>query len=144
MGTGTGILAIAAAKSWRRKVVARDIDAEAVRVARINAGRNGVAAVLRLRRSAGYRDRLVTRGAPYDLIFANILARPLAAMAKDLRRVLAPGGVAVLSGLLARQEAYVLAAHRRQAMFLVRRIAIEGWHTLVLACRAPPCAPTRE
>ena len=137
MGTGTGILAIAAAKTWRRRVWARDIDGEAVRVAAQNAGINGVAALVALRRADGYGDRALSRAAPFALIFANILARPLARMAPELARHLAPGGIAVLSGLLARQERLVLAAHRRHGLALARRIAIEGWHTLVLARRSP-------
>ena len=132
MGAGTGILAIAAAKTWRRRVRARDIDAEAVRVTWRNAAVNGVAALIDVRRGDGYRDRLLRRAGPFDLVFANILARPLMLMAKDLARALKPGGTAVLSGLLARQEAAVLAAHRAQGMTLRRRIAISGWHTLVL------------
>ena len=132
MGTGTGILAIAAAKCWRRKVWARDIEGEAVRVARHNARRNGVAALLALRRSDGYRDRGLRRAAPFDLVLANILARPLMLMARELSLSLGVGGVAVLSGLLARQEAAVLAAHRRHGLHLFRRIACDGWHTLVL------------
>ena len=76
------------------------------------------------------------RAGRFDLVLANILARPLSLMAKDLARALAPGGVAVLSGLLARQETAVLAAHRAQGLHLRRRIAIAGWHTLVLASRA--------
>ncbi len=70
--------------------------------------------------------------APYDLVFANILARPLMTMARDLSRALDGDGVVVLSGLLARQEAAVLAAHRLQHIFLRRRIAIDGWHSLIL------------
>jgi ribosomal protein L11 methyltransferase len=144
MGTGTGILAIAAAKTWRRPVLARDIDREAVRVARRNAAVNGVASLVAPGCGDGYRDRALRRAAPFTLIFANILARPLARMAPDLARVLAPGGIAVLSGLLARQERVVLAAHRRHGLALARRIPLEGWHTLVLARRpalrslAPP------
>jgi ribosomal protein L11 methyltransferase len=136
MGTGTGILAIAAAKTWRRRVEARDIDAEAVRVAARNAAANGVAALVAARRSDGYRDRTLRRVGCFDLILANILARPLALMAPALARALAPGGVAVLSGLLARQEAAVLAAHRAQGLRLLHRIAVDGWHTLVLERRA--------
>jgi ribosomal protein L11 methyltransferase len=135
MGTGTGILAMAAAKTWRRRVVARDIDAEAVRVAARNAAANGVAALIDVGRSAGYRG--LRRGGGFDLVFANILARPLVLMAPDLARVLAPGGVAVLSGLLARQECAVLAAHRACGLRLVRRIRLQGWHTLVLARDTP-------
>jgi ribosomal protein L11 methyltransferase len=132
MGTGTGILAIAAAKTWRRPVEARDIDHEAVRVAGVNAARNGVGALVIARRADGYLTRGVI-GRRFDLIFANILARPLMRMAPRLTRALAPGGIAVLSGLLARQERAVLAAHRAQRLVLRRRIAHEGWHTLVMA-----------
>jgi ribosomal protein L11 methyltransferase len=131
IGTGSGILAIAAAKRLHRPVRAGDIDAEAVRVARHHARRNGLAARVRVVRAAGYRSRAL-RGRRYDLIFANILARPLALMARDLKRALAPGGVAVLAGLLRRQEPLVLAAHRAQRLPLVRRLVIEGWSTLIL------------
>ena len=82
--------------------------------------------------SAGYRSRRVTAGTPYDLVLANILARPLALMARDLRRAMAPGGVAVLAGLIDRQEPYVLAAQGMQRLRLVRRIAVDGWRTLIL------------
>ncbi|HUH85571.1 MAG TPA: 50S ribosomal protein L11 methyltransferase [Stellaceae bacterium] len=133
MGTGTGILAIAAAKTWRRMVLARDIDREAVRVAARNAAMNGVAAAVEVAQSNGYRG--LRRGRGFDLVLANILARPLGLMAPALARALAPGGVAVLSGLLARQERAVLAAHRLQRLHLRRRVAIDGWHTLVLARR---------
>lgn len=132
MGTGTGILAIAAAKVWRVQVAAFDIDAEAARVARHNAAVNGVASLVAARRGRSYAERTLRRRAPYDLIFANILARPIIAMARGLARALAPDGVAVLSGLLPWQEAAVLAAHRRVRLTLVRRIAVDGWSTLVL------------
>ncbi|MGH6989978.1 MAG: 50S ribosomal protein L11 methyltransferase [Stellaceae bacterium] len=132
IGCGTGILAIAAAKRWRLPVLATDIDPEAVRVARINAHRNGVANLVRVEEAASYRHAEIRRRAPFDLVFANILARPLVAMAPSLRHMLAPGGIAVLSGLLARQEATVLAAHRAQGLYLHRRFALEGWHTLAV------------
>lgn len=133
MGTGTGVLAIAAAKTWHRRVEARDIDPEAVRVAAHNARRNGVAQLVAVRQSAGYRDRFVAKAGPYELITANILARPLALMARDLGRALAPGGIAILSGLLPWQENVVLAAHRLQRLRLCQRVVIDGWSTLVLA-----------
>lgn len=132
MGTGTGILALAAGKRWRRRVVGRDIDPESVRVAAHNARRNGVAAFVAVGRSAGYRDRGVAKCQPYDLVLANILARPLERMARDLRRALAPGGIAVLSGLLRYQEPGVLAAHRLARLHLQQRIVIDGWSTLVV------------
>lgn len=132
MGTGTGILAMAAARLWSPHLLACDIDAGSVHVAAVNLRRNGLARRITLRRSDGYRDAAVRRGAPYDLIIANILARPLVAMSRDLAAHLAPGGTAVLSGLLAWQAPMVIAAHRLQGLRLRRRIAVEGWVTLVL------------
>src|SRR5262249_35837040 len=137
MGTGTGVLAIAAAKTWHRPIEARDIDPESVRVAAHNARRNGVAPRVAVRRSAGYRDRFVARAAPYDLVLANILARPLTLMARDLGRALAPGGIAILSGLLPWQENLVLTAHRQQRLRLRQRLVIDGWSTLILARERP-------
>lgn len=133
MGCGSGILAIAAAKTWRRPVLAVDIDAEAVRVAGANARRNGVATLVRAIRADGFANTAISRRAPFDLILANILARPLVAMAPALARRLAPGGVAVLSGLLVEQETQLLAAYRAQRLRFVRRLILEGWCTLVLA-----------
>jgi ribosomal protein L11 methyltransferase len=132
MGTGTGILAIAALRAGARRVLAADIDPGSVRVARLNLRRNGVGARAAAIESDGYRDRRIARAGKFDLVLANILARPLALMAPALARALAPGGTAILSGLLARQERLVLAAHRAQGLVLERRIAVEGWHTLVL------------
>ncbi|MGH6972992.1 MAG: 50S ribosomal protein L11 methyltransferase, partial [Stellaceae bacterium] len=100
MGTGTGILAIAAAKRYRRSVLAADIEVEAVRVAGVNAARNGVTTRIRPVRAGSYRRRTLARSAPFDLVLANILARPLAVLARDLGRALASRGVAVLAGLL--------------------------------------------
>ncbi len=132
MGTGTGILAMAAAKRWNCRVLACDIDAGSVEVARVNMRVNGVALRVRLQRSDGYRHPAVLRGRPFDLVLANILARPLACMAGDLAAHLAPGGIAILSGLLTRQVPLVLSAHRTHGLILRRRIAIAGWETLVL------------
>jgi ribosomal protein L11 methyltransferase len=131
IGTGTGILAIAAAKLSHRPVLASDVDHGAVAAARCNVTRNGVQSWVRVERRAGYRGRTLHRHG-YDLILANILARPLAAMAADLARHLAPGGHAVLSGLLRRQEPIVLGPHRALGLALEARIIIDGWSTLVL------------
>lgn len=128
IGTGSGILAIAAAKTLRRRVAASDIDPVAVRVARHHARRNGVEKWVRPECKTGAAER----SAGYDLVFANILARPLALMARDLARSVAPGGLAILSGLLQRQEAGVLAAYRPHRLTLAFRILSEGWVTLVL------------
>jgi ribosomal protein L11 methyltransferase len=131
IGTGSGVLAIAAAKGLHRSVLASDIDCAALRVAARHVRRNGLAGRVRLVCAPGYRSRAL-RGSKYDLVFANILARPLARMAPDLKRALAPGGVAVLSGLLRRQEPLVLSAHRSQRLSLERRLVIDGWSTLIL------------
>ena len=134
IGTGTGILAIATAKLLRREVLASDIDRGAVRVARQNLARNGVARLVRVRPAPGYRDRAIGKSR-HDLILSNILARPLAVMARDLARTIAPGGRAVLSGLLRRQEPIVLAPHRGCGIVLERRLVDAGWSTLVLRPR---------
>jgi ribosomal protein L11 methyltransferase len=134
IGAGTGILSIGAAKLLRRRVLARDIDRNAVAVARQNVARNGVSGLVRVRQAPGYRDRAL-RKSRYDLALSNILARPLALMARDLSRVLAPGGRAVLSGLLRRQEPIVLAPHRGLGIVLERRFVLDGWSTLVLRVR---------
>jgi ribosomal protein L11 methyltransferase len=131
IGTGSGILAIAAAKRLRRRVLASDVDCAAVRVAAHHVRRNGLAGRVRMVCAPGYRSRAVRRS-DHDLVFANILARPLALMARDLGCALAPGGVAVLAGLLRRQEALVVAAHRAQGLALERRLVIDGWSTLIL------------
>ena len=132
MGCGAGLLAIAMAKTWRRPVVACDIDPIAADVARANAEANGVVGRVRTGQGDGYRAALVRRGAPYDLIVANILARPLRRMASALAGALARPGVVVLSGFLERDGAGVLAVHRRRGLRAWRRITIDGWQTLVL------------
>ncbi len=131
MGCGSGILAIAMAKAWRRPVLAVDIDEEAVRVTRANASANGVGRLVRAGAGAGFDAPLLRRRSRFDLIAANILARPLQRMAPALARTLAPGGAAVLSGLLTHQEAPVVAACRAQGLRLARRIRIDTWSTLV-------------
>lgn len=136
MGAGTGILAIAAAKTWHVPVLACDIDAHSVDVARENIRVNHSATLVQAIRSDGYAACEIARRAPYDMIFANILARPLARMAPALARHLAPGGVAILSGLLGSQERIVAAAHRAQGLAFAGRVAIDGWHTLVWTRRA--------
>jgi ribosomal protein L11 methyltransferase len=134
IGTGTGILSIAAAKLLHRKVLAGDIDPRAICVARHNAACNGVGGLVRTRKAPGYRDRLIRRSR-YDLVLSNILARPLAVMAADLSRRLTPDGFAVLSGLLQWQEPIVLAPHRGCGIVLDYRLVIDGWSTLVMRRR---------
>ncbi len=133
MGCGSGILSLAAAKTWQASIVASDIDDEAARVCARNAERNRVGRYIKATCATGYGSRPVQGGAPYDLILCNILARPLMSMAGDLTRHLAAGsGYAILSGLLERDGNRVLAAHRSYGLRLVRRITIRGWQTLLL------------
>ena len=113
LGTGSGILAMAAARLLHRPVLATDIEPWSVRVAQQNATLNRLGRLVRLRLADGWRDPAVRAGAPYDLVFANILARPLCLMARHLAAHLAPGGTAILSGLLQTQARAVTAAHRR-------------------------------
>jgi ribosomal protein L11 methyltransferase len=135
LGTGSGILAMAAAKLLGRRVLATDIDPWSVRVARDNARRNGLARRIRTVRADGWGSRSVRGVAAYDLIFANILARPLTRMAKHLARALAPGGTAILAGLLDSQARWVLAAHRRHGLVLERTVREGTWTTLVVRRR---------
>ncbi len=132
LGTGSGILAMAAAKLLRRPVLATDIEPWSVRVAGQNAAANGVGRLVRAALANGWHSRAVQAGAPYDLVLANILARPLCRMAWPLSLALAPGGTAILSGLLANQASLVLAAHRRQGLRLERTWREGAWTTLVL------------
>lgn len=132
LGAGSGILAIAMARMWAVPVLATDIDPIAVKVARGNAANNGVASRVTTVVSDGYRHPAVGRGRPYDVIVSNILARPLCRFAPDLAAHLAPNGVAVLSGLLERQERRVMASHERQGLTLKHRILIDGWATLII------------
>lgn len=132
LGTGSGILAIAAARLLRRPVLAADIDPWAVRVTVRNAAVNGVGRRVRVALSAGWQAPAIGRGAPYDLVFANILARPLCRMAAELARHMAPGGRAILAGLLHGQAPMVLAAHRRSGLWLERTVRDGAWTTLVL------------
>jgi ribosomal protein L11 methyltransferase len=136
MGTGSGILAMAAAKLLGRPVLATDIEPWAVRVAAENAAMNGVAHMVTARLADGWRDPFVRSHGPYDLVFANILARPLCLMARDLASNLAPGGTAILAGLLASQARWVLSAHRTQGLHLVQMLPQGPWTTIVARRRA--------
>ena len=132
MGTGSGILAMAAAMLLNRNVLATDIDPWSVRVAAENAELNGVAHLMTARLADGWRDPFVRGSGPYDLVFANILARPLCLMARDLALNLAPGGTAILAGLLANQARWVLATHRAQGLRLERMLPQGAWTTIVM------------
>jgi len=130
VGAGTGVLAIAAARTGARLARGTDIDAPSVRIARENAALNGARA--EFVHASGLGHQSVRSAAPYDLVFANILAPPLVALAQDIRGALRPGGVAILSGLLRTQERRVLAAYRSRGFRLLRRIHRDAWATLVI------------
>lgn len=132
VGCGSGILAMAQAKACRGRAVALDCDPEAVRIAEGNVRANGLRDYVRVGRSQGYRDPLARRHALYDLVMANIFARPLCLVAKDLKRHLRPGGHAILSGILNAQANAVLAAHRSQGLYLVKRLRLGEWSVLAL------------
>jgi ribosomal protein L11 methyltransferase len=143
IGTGTGVLAIAAAKALYRPVVAGDIDARAVATARENARINRVAAGVKVVHAAGLTDHRLLQRSPYALIFANILLDPLKELATPIARLVAPDGWVVLSGLLNGQAAAALASYRARRLALAQRIRLGGWTTLVLvrpshAARALP------
>lgn len=135
LGTGSGVLAIAAAKLLHRRVLATDIDPRAARVAGANARLNGLGGQIRAIKADGWMDKRIKRAAPYDLVFANILARPLCAMAQSLAQNMKPGGMAILAGLLTIQANWVLSAHRRAGLVLAERIIDGAWTILVLRKR---------
>lgn len=132
VGTGTGVLAIAAAKIFRMPVCASDIDPVAVAAARANARLNGVGAFVQPVVASGLRHPFLYAARAYDLVLANILARPLRRLAPAIKHVLAPGGDVILSGLLACDVAAVLSAYRSQGLVLVSRLDLDGWATLHL------------
>jgi ribosomal protein L11 methyltransferase len=131
VGTGTGLLAIAAARALRTPVLASDIDPTAVAVAQNNARLNHVAPLFRALTADGVEAGWV-RQRRYDLIFANILEAPLRRMSAPLSALLAPGGRLILSGLLPAHAQGVIAAYRRQGLRLQARLTLDGWVTLTL------------
>jgi ribosomal protein L11 methyltransferase len=130
VGAGTGVLAIAAARTGSKLAVGTDIDPVSVRIARENAEVNAAGA--RFVHAAGLGHRLVRAHAPYDLVFANILARPLVSLAQDIKGAVKPGGLVILSGLLRTQERYVRAAYLARGFRIKRRLHRDAWATLVL------------
>ncbi len=145
VGTGTGVLALAAARAGATSVLASDIDPEACRRAKLNAAQNGLrtrtiaansragrsGGELRLVTAAGARVPALASAAPYDLIFANILAGPLVALASDLAGLMRPGGQIILAGLIQPQRQSVEARYRAQGLRLEARIELGDWPTLI-------------
>ncbi|MFV9875880.1 MAG: 50S ribosomal protein L11 methyltransferase [Rickettsiales endosymbiont of Dermacentor nuttalli] len=132
MGCGSGILAIAQAKTWKQPVHAVDIDIQSVITSKHNIHINKIHKLVRTKQSNGYNSKYIVNNGPYDLIISNILAKPLVKFAPYLVNNLTKGGIVVLSGLLAKQEKMVLNAHRMQGLKLIYRIRKNAWTTLVL------------
>jgi ribosomal protein L11 methyltransferase len=132
LGTGTGVLAIGAAKALRRAVLASDIDPASVRVARDNARLNRSGDLVQVIRATGFSAPQFAERGPFDLVLANILANPLRQMATPMTRHLAPSALVILSGLLTPQVAGVVAAYRARGLVPLRHIRIDGWSSLLL------------
>lgn len=132
LGTGSAVLAIGIARLARIPVLATDIDPVAVRVARDNVALNGASAYIDAVTSAGFRHPSIGFGAPFDLIVANILARPLMRLAPDMARHVTPGGSLILSGILERQRDAVLAAYVGQRFRHVATLHRGEWVTIHL------------
>jgi ribosomal protein L11 methyltransferase len=132
MGCGTGILAMAFAKAHHGMARGVDLDPDSVAIARDNIRVNSLQPSVRVALGRGYTSPFVHQGAPYDLIMANIFARPLCHMAHDLAQHLRPGGWAILSGILNHQANAVIAAHRLQGIYLQRRMILGEWSVLAM------------
>jgi ribosomal protein L11 methyltransferase len=132
LGTGTGVLGIAAAKALHHAVLASDIDPPSVRVAAENAALNEAGPYVRVIRATGFAAPDFAKRGPFDLVLANILANPLRQLAGPMTRHLAPGARVILSGLLTHQAPAVIAAYRARGLVPLRHLRIEGWSSLLL------------
>jgi ribosomal protein L11 methyltransferase len=132
LGTGTGVLAIAAARALHEKVLASDIDPPSVQVARDNARLNVAGHLVQAVRATGFAAPQFAAAAPFDLVLANILANPLRQLAAPMARHLAPSAMVILSGLLTHQAPAVIAAYRARGLVPLRHLRIEGWSSLLL------------
>ncbi|MGH6643594.1 MAG: 50S ribosomal protein L11 methyltransferase [Bradyrhizobium sp.] len=132
LGTGTGVLAIAAAKALQENVLASDIDPVSVRVAQENARLNGSGHLVQAISATGFSAPQFAQAGLFDLVLANILANPLRQMATPMARHLAPSALVILSGLLTPQVTSVIAAYRTRGVVPVRHLRIEGWSSLLL------------
>lgn len=135
LGSGTGVLAIAAAKTLRRRVLASDIDPRSVIVARENAQLNGAGNWVEAIHATGFQSRHFAANGPFGLVLANILANPLRQLAPSLTAHLAPRAFVILSGLLPHQANSVVAAYRGAGLKLLKRIQIDGWSSLLMQRR---------
>ena len=132
LGTGTGVLGIAAAKALKIGALGSDIDVPSVQVARENARLNEAGHLLQVVHATGFSAPAFARRAPFDLVLANILANPLRQLAGPMARHLAPRALVILSGLLTPQAPGVIAAYRARGLVPLRHLRIEGWSSLLL------------
>ena len=133
MGTGSGILALAASKLWQKEnpeIVAVDIDSQATRSARENFKKNSVK--IKVAHGDGFKTQKVAQNHPYDLVLANILARPLREMAPALCACLNVGGKAVLSGFVDNQVDWVAKVYEPLGMKILRIYDVNNWHALLI------------
>jgi len=135
LGTGTGVLAIAAAKALKRRVLASDIDAISVQVARDNARLNHAGPLVEAVHAVGFAAPQFGLRGPFGLVLANILANPLRRLAKPMADHLAPSAEIILSGMLPHQANSVIAAYRDNGLALTRRLQIDGWTSLLMQRR---------
>ncbi|MDZ4868805.1 MAG: 50S ribosomal protein L11 methyltransferase [Alphaproteobacteria bacterium] len=131
LGCGTGVLGMAFARLAHKPVVATDIDplatSKTIENAKLNRAQN-----MRVATANGFKTPLIAANAPYDLIFANILAGPLMRLMPGIKSNLSKGGHAILSGLLDEQANAITSMARAQNLRLIKRSALEGWITLIL------------
>lgn len=132
IGCGTAVLAMAAARVFPVVVLAGDIDPQAVDVARANVIANGLDGRVECVEAVGFDHPLIDAAAPFDLVFANILKQPLIDLVPDMARAIAPGGKAILSGILTTQADEVVAAYHAGGLALERRDDLGDWSTLVV------------
>src|SRR5436305_9816431 len=132
LGTGTGVLAIAAASASHGPVLASDVDRLSVQVARDNARLNAAGNCVRTIHASGFSAPEFSKHGPFDLVLANILANPLRQMATPMARHLAPSALVILSGLLPSQAQGVIAAYRARGLVLLRHLNVEGWSSLLM------------
>ncbi len=136
LGCGSGVLAIALARTQpHAQILASDLDAQSVHVAKTNMQANTVGQRIKTVVAAGTDHPSLQQRAPFDLLVANILAGPLISLAADIRRITLPGSTLILSGILVPQAADVIASYRAQAFQLCRHVQIEEWSTLILKRR---------
>jgi ribosomal protein L11 methyltransferase len=132
LGCGTGVLAIAAAKACQVRVLATDIDPEAVRVTKLNAALNNLGPHIKALTASGLHHHAIRAAGPFDLIFANILARPLVSLAQGLCKLVEPGGTIILSGLTRDQLRWVSAAYKSRGLVPTHVVKIENWVALAM------------